>query len=146
MGETHTCHAVGCKVPVAPKFLMCHRHWKLVPYKLQNDVWHHYQHGQEISKQASAGYLNAADVAIKHVYRVENPTQQNTLERERVAFDLCRSLVRRGICEPAFLKVLCLELTGVNEARRLRHVSHAAVDRFILALRETENYLRKDLK
>jgi len=132
---------------------MCHRHWQQVPRKLQNDVWYHYQHGQEISKQASAGYMKAANAAIDFVEQAESkkaarsaPSAEEILERERVVFDLCRSLVRRGVCESEFLRVLCVELTGVREAARLRYVSPAAVDRFILALRETENYLRKDLK
>jgi hypothetical protein len=68
----HTCHAKGCAVAVAPKFLMCPRHWRLVPRNLQSQVWHHYRPGQEIDKQPSAEYLAVRDAAIDAVAQKEH--------------------------------------------------------------------------
>lgn len=63
----HLCHARGCRTEVAPRFLMCARHWSLVPKNLQLKVWRHYRKGQEIDKQPSAEYLAAAKEAIDSV-------------------------------------------------------------------------------
>ena len=41
----HCCHAKGCTVAVPPKLLMCLRHWRLVPARLQRDVWATYVPG-----------------------------------------------------------------------------------------------------
>lgn len=35
----HTCHAWDCNTRCAPKFLMCPRHWRMVPELLQALVW-----------------------------------------------------------------------------------------------------------
>lgn len=45
--SAHTCHAVGCETTCAPKFLMCPRHWRMVPKVLQEAVWVTYRPGQE---------------------------------------------------------------------------------------------------
>lgn len=63
----HLCHAMGCRTEVAPRFLMCARHWRLVPKHMQLKVWKHYRKGQEIDKQPSAEYLDAAKEAIDSV-------------------------------------------------------------------------------
>ncbi|MEW6775366.1 MAG: hypothetical protein AB1405_03680 [Bdellovibrionota bacterium] len=67
----HYCHARGCHREVAPKLLMCRYHWKLVPGKLKKDVYRHYVPGQEIRKDPTPAYLEAADAAIKAVARKE---------------------------------------------------------------------------
>jgi hypothetical protein len=64
---SHHCHARGCPVPVAPKFLMCGRHWRRVPLHLQAAVWRHYRPGQEVDKQPTPAYLLAAEQAIMAV-------------------------------------------------------------------------------
>lgn len=33
------CHAVGCEELIQRDFLMCYRHWGMVPRKLQNEVY-----------------------------------------------------------------------------------------------------------
>jgi hypothetical protein len=56
----HTCHAFGCETPVAPKLLMCRRHWFMVPKAAQKAVWDTYRPGQERTKDPSPEYLLAA--------------------------------------------------------------------------------------
>lgn len=63
----HTCHAEGCEVGVAPKLLMCLKHWRMVPKPLQVQVWRHYRPGQENDKRPTAEYLEAARAAIDAV-------------------------------------------------------------------------------
>jgi len=67
----HTCHAKGCKVPVAPKLLMCRRHWFMVPKPLRDRVWETYRPGQEVKKNPTTDYLDAADAAIAFVAKRE---------------------------------------------------------------------------
>lgn len=43
----HVCHAEGCETPRKPEFLMCGRHWRMVPQGLQRAVWDAYVPGQE---------------------------------------------------------------------------------------------------
>lgn len=68
---SHTCHARGCNVPVPPKMLMCSAHWRKVPRDLQRSVWAHYRSGQEVDKNPTMSYLDAADAAIKAVAKKE---------------------------------------------------------------------------
>ncbi len=69
---THTCHAIECRKAVKPELLMCYYHWKMVPKKLQESVWHHYRAGQCDDKQVTTDYLKAAAAAINHVAAKEN--------------------------------------------------------------------------
>ena len=43
---SHHCHAEGCNTPCKPELLMCLKHWKMVPRKLQTLVWKFYRPGQ----------------------------------------------------------------------------------------------------
>ena len=36
---THRCHALGCRSICSKRFLMCGRHWKMVPLALQLEVY-----------------------------------------------------------------------------------------------------------
>jgi hypothetical protein len=56
---------------VAPRFLMCGRHWRMVDSYLQSDVWAHYVPGQELRKDPTMEYLRAAQAAIDCVARKE---------------------------------------------------------------------------
>jgi hypothetical protein len=67
----HTCHAMGCDRYTPPRYLMCARHWAMVPANLQAQVNQLYRPGQEVDKQPSPGYLNAARAAIAAVQRKE---------------------------------------------------------------------------
>ncbi len=68
---SHACHAHGCKVDVPPRMLMCRKHWRMVPRRLQQQVWAHYEEGQEDRKDPTTAYLDAADAAIESVYDQE---------------------------------------------------------------------------
>lgn len=63
----HRCHADGCGERVPPKLLMCARHWRMVPAKLQADVWRTYRPGQETDKHPSREYVDAARAAIESI-------------------------------------------------------------------------------
>lgn len=77
----HTCHAVNCKQIVSPAMLMCLRHWKMVPSELQRTIWNLFKPGQEIRKDPSPAYLEAARQAVAAVE-----------ERERLAGRCIRCL------------------------------------------------------
>lgn len=68
---SHRCHAQGCPLFVPPKMLMCARHWFSVPKPLRDRVWATYRRGQEIRKDPSKEYLDAADAAIEAVAQRE---------------------------------------------------------------------------
>lgn len=63
----HTCHAFNCDREIAPRFLMCPKHWRMVPRNLQVKVYATYRSGQEVDKQASSEYLKAAREAVEAV-------------------------------------------------------------------------------
>jgi len=67
----HHCHVPRCGVAVPPKFLMCRRHWHMVPAAEQRRVWLYYREGQEIDKRPSEAYLRAAEAAIRAVQAIE---------------------------------------------------------------------------
>jgi hypothetical protein len=70
--EEHLCHAKGCKKPVKPSFLMCFRHWIMVPRRLRTAVLNTYRPGQEVTKDPSYAYIIAAQAAIEAVRGKEN--------------------------------------------------------------------------
>jgi hypothetical protein len=78
----HTCHAEGCEAVVAPRFLMCPRHWRMVPKALQHAVWEHYRRGQERTKDPSPEYLDAAMAVVNAVAEKERATSPSALEFE----------------------------------------------------------------
>lgn len=56
----HTCHWPGCPVPVPPKLWGCKTHWFRLPKALRDQIWASYVPGQEIRKDPSDAYLEAA--------------------------------------------------------------------------------------
>lgn len=60
----HECHAVGCDRPVDPRYLMCPQCWRRVPYSLKQEVLRCYRAGQEVRKDPTPEYLEAARAAI----------------------------------------------------------------------------------
>lgn len=34
----HNCYAMGCKIPITRRHLMCRRHWGMVPYDTYRDM------------------------------------------------------------------------------------------------------------
>ncbi len=69
---SHTCHAQACKKAVSPKMLMCARHWRMVPKRVQRWVWATYQKGQETTKTPESRYLVAHFAAVIAVAVREN--------------------------------------------------------------------------
>lgn len=64
----HTCHAEGCETRCKPEYLMCGRHWRMVPRGIQSDVWAAYVPGQcDFDPLPSAEWHAAADRAIEAV-------------------------------------------------------------------------------
>lgn len=61
---SHTCHAIECEIPVAPKLLMCRKHWFMVPPKLRSRVWATYQDGQCDTFDPTSAYCQAAKTAV----------------------------------------------------------------------------------
>ena len=43
----HTCHAEDCTTQVPPKMFMCRKHWRMVPKLVRQQIWRHYEPGQE---------------------------------------------------------------------------------------------------
>jgi hypothetical protein len=60
----HTCHRTGCDTVIPPKLFMCGPDWRSLPPELQKRIWALYRPGQEIRKDPSAEYLEAAREAI----------------------------------------------------------------------------------
>lgn len=72
---THHCHALACNKPCKPEFLMCGRHWALVPKDVQRAVYAAYRPGQcQLDPLPSEAWHEAADLAIVHVAILEGVT------------------------------------------------------------------------
>lgn len=67
----HTCHARNCTTGVPPKMLMCRPHWFMVPRAMQARIWATYRPGQEVTKDPSPEYLDAAMEAVNYVAALE---------------------------------------------------------------------------
>lgn len=80
----HECHAHGRKTLVPPRLLMCSRHWIMVPARLRNDVWNAYVEGQEVRKDPSSEYIDAATAAIEAVRESEEHEQEEADDVSRV--------------------------------------------------------------
>jgi hypothetical protein len=91
---THTCHALGCETPCKPEFLMCLKHWRMVPLKLQQRVWATYRHGQCDDKSPSEQWHEAADAAIAAVaLRAGHPPGKLTVPMVRAVLALAPELL-----------------------------------------------------
>lgn len=60
----HTCHAIGCSAVIPPRLFMCREHWYKLPYHYRKEVFRYYKAGQEVSKNPSRKYIQAASAAI----------------------------------------------------------------------------------
>lgn len=62
MGEgKHVCHWPTCEKAVPPKMWGCREHWFTLPKMLRDRIWATYVPGQEIRKDPSPAYLEAAE-------------------------------------------------------------------------------------
>lgn len=68
---SHHCHAKGCVTACKPEYLMCPRHWRMVPRLLQVAVWQTYRRGQCDDMRPSEAWFLAANAAIANVARQE---------------------------------------------------------------------------
>jgi hypothetical protein len=98
--NAHTCHAKGCDRAIAAKFLMCGRHWAMVPPKLQIAVYREYRPGQEIEKNPTHEYLVAMWRAIFAVAQKEGKPL-SIFEEDRQ-----RAIAHFGIEPPALAQVI----------------------------------------
>ena len=64
---THTCHAPGCRTAVPPKMFACRPHWFALPRQLRDAIWATYRPGQEVTKDPSPAYLEAAAAAARYL-------------------------------------------------------------------------------
>jgi hypothetical protein len=61
----HHCHWPGCDKYCHPKEWGCARHWLLVPLKYKHALIKNYRPGQEVDKNPSDKYIDAA-VELHH--------------------------------------------------------------------------------
>ena len=59
-GSAHTCHHPRCELEVPPRLLACRAHWFQLPRHLRQAIWDAYRPGQEVDKEPSDAYLEAA--------------------------------------------------------------------------------------
>ena len=57
---THECHWPGCGKSVPPKMWGCREHWYSLPKPLRDRIWATYRPGQEVDKNPSEEYVEAA--------------------------------------------------------------------------------------
>lgn len=95
--DPHHCHAHGCTRNVPPKMLMCLKHWRMVPVKLQRAVWATYRAGQEIDKAPSDAYILAQRAAVWSVFVDEGGCKwPDVPEVGSTAFMIGPELIRRA--------------------------------------------------
>jgi hypothetical protein len=68
---SHICRAKGCSVIVGYQFLMCSRHWRMVPKTQQKRVWHEWSRVCSNSGELHPQYLAAVADAISAVAEAE---------------------------------------------------------------------------
>ena len=56
----HRCHIGGCEVDTKPTMLFCRDHWRMVPFKMQQEVYKHYKTGQCYGGKISRDWIMAA--------------------------------------------------------------------------------------
>ena len=64
----HTCHWPGCSVEVPPAMWGCKTHWFMLPKRIRQNIWAAYRKGQEITKDPSVEYIEAAKEARRWIY------------------------------------------------------------------------------
>lgn len=57
---SHHCHWPTCNKEVPPSMWGCAKHWFTLPKPLRDKIWRTYRAGQEISKDPSDEYMEAA--------------------------------------------------------------------------------------
>lgn len=70
---THLCHWPGCKIEVDPVRWGCLDHWQKLPRELRQGIWRSYVPGQEIKKNPSPEYIEAAKAVRDWVLAQQAP-------------------------------------------------------------------------
>ncbi len=65
----HHCHWPGCTKKMPASMWGCSRHWYMLPTYLRLLIWNTFKPGQEIAKNPSQDYLDAADQVQKWIKR-----------------------------------------------------------------------------
>lgn len=70
---SHICHAKNCNTPTNRSMLMCRKHWKMVPPRMKDEVYRHFNPEQckPNTFLPTKDWLVAARKAINHVAKVE---------------------------------------------------------------------------
>lgn len=68
---TPLCHAVDCNIRIPRGFLMCPRHWYMVPQSLRKEVWREHRLGQEETGAYTQQWVDVARKAINYVAQLE---------------------------------------------------------------------------
>ena len=67
------CPAVSCKRKIEAKFLFCLRHWVILPKRMRESLWHHYQNGQNDGRVApSPGWARVLEEATMFIEELED--------------------------------------------------------------------------
>jgi len=97
---SHTCHAKLCDTACPPRFLMCGRHWAMVPSKLQRRVYATFRRGQCEDMRPSLEWHEAADAAIAAVALEEGcPFAKLRVIEARALLNLAPEMCPEGMRE-----------------------------------------------
>jgi hypothetical protein len=123
----HHCHWPGCAREVPPKMWGCPPHWYVLPKHLRDAIWKAYVPGQEITKNPSGAYLQAAanvhewalqyEIAKRAAEAAKPKTPVACLDLAgtahldrwavcsecRAASEFCKRPVKCGNCQPTAL-------------------------------------------
>jgi hypothetical protein len=77
---SHHCHWPGCRVEVQPHLWGCWKHWRKLPQDIKDDIWRSYRKGQEVTKDPSREYIEAARRAREWIFDHHLPLQQLQME------------------------------------------------------------------
>ena len=78
----HKCHAIGCDTKCRPEYLMCPRHWKMLPKPRQLSVLREYRAGQcSLDPVPSPQWHDAANAAIYWIHNTEQRAELTQLRK-----------------------------------------------------------------
>lgn len=90
----HHCHALGCKTPCPPKWLMCSPCWAKVPADIQAEVYRTVALRGPYVDRSWAPWWRAQARAIAHVAHLREPNEERRddyLARELAFADMLES-------------------------------------------------------
>lgn len=70
---SHHCHALGCKAPCPPRWLMCGPCWARVPKDIQAEVYRTVKMRGPVADKTWAPWWRAQAMAIAHVAFLVEP-------------------------------------------------------------------------